>query len=1191
MDVTTGRGQPEWRTLAVPGAGKRERRDVASQNPMTEALPSLSKRVRDGALWSVLSTLILRLANIGITAIVARILAPRDFGVFAVALTAYAIVSAVGQLGVASCLMRADLDADTMAPTLVTVSMVTNAVLASAMAIFAETIARALGSAAGAEAVRIMALALILEGIFAVPYGQLTRDFKQDKLFWANAISFVPATTILLFLAKSGDGALAFAWSRVATQLILGCVMVVFLPRVYWPGISRDSLSLLVKFGLPLAGANLVNYILLNVDYAFVGHLIGAVALGAYVLAFTVASWPAGLLGNVINTVSMPAFSRVKHDPELLKVAMGNALRAVSLIVMPMCSLMIALSQPLVLTLYGAKWASSAQVLSILALYGAISIICVLFANMLTSLGKAKFILLVQLVWLGALVPAMAIGVHRDGIAGAAYAHIVVIGPLVLPSYLLALRKTTGVHFTALVKAVLPALLAATVAAFAARGVAAHFSRPQLQLVAGTVAGGLVYVALAAPQGIAFLGQEHADRRGIRGFFRGYADVVRLLRDGRRTAPVVAAVPYHDRPADAPVIRSVGEQVASGRGSNATLRGSHVAAGDDTRAPWHDQNVRRADVRPPRPHPSAQRRWLTPVAGTSMETRMMRDGDPTLVLGLGGRADGPGNLWPEDLLAAEDRGADATAGLVSLGFIGAALRRSRRLWAVMAIAGLIIGSGLYLKSPPRYQAATTLLITVGPESQPGTAILDNQAIAQSRSVAVLALRKLGSPQDPGAFLSTYTAAVVTDRVLRITASASSSATAESIANVVATSFLSFRASLLDEQQQLQSAALDQQVNQEKQRVKSLDTQIREASGQAASSAQQSQLTSLRAQRDQAETQLSAIEDTASQSKASSQITTSSMISGSKVLDPASPLFHSRYKGLVLYGAAGFIIGLALGMGIVIIRAVTSDRLHRRDDIARALGAPIRLTVPAVSAARRLMGRRGLAAAEDREVQRVVAHLRRAVRTGSRRIATLAVVPVDDPEVAALSVASLAVSFARQGKRVVLADLCGRAPAGQLLGVKDPGVQQVTIDGVQLVVVIPDRTDVTPSGPLGTLPSENQSAAAGRMAAACDSADVLLSLVALDPTAGSDHLATWAIDAVVVVDAGRSWTRIQAVGEMIRLAGTHLVSAVLVGSEKTDKSLGIPRTLLADRDIAQDGDGQGPAAGSSDGSSVSGLISR
>ena len=56
--------------------------------------------------------------------------------------------------------------------------------------------------------------------------------------------------------------------------------------------------------------------------------------------------------------------------------------------------------------------------------------------------------------------------------------------------------------------------------------------------------------------------------------------------------------------------------------------------------------------------------------------------------------------------------------------------------------------------------------------------------------------------------------------------------------------------------------------------------------------------------------------------------------------------------------------------------------------------------------------------------------------------------------------------------------------------------------------------------------------------ACASADLLLTLVTLDPSLGAEHLATWAASAVVVVTAGRSsWARINAVGEMIRLAGT------------------------------------------------------
>jgi PST family polysaccharide transporter len=484
--------------------------------------------VRRGAAWSALSTLLLRLSNVAITAVVAHILAPRDFGVFTVALTAYTIVFNLAELGVGSCLIRADLDIDDLAPTMVTVSLITSAIAAEAMAVFATPIATALGSADGAEPVRIMALTVLIGGLSSVPSGQLTRDFRQDKLFLANVSSLLPSTVVLFILAKSGDGAMAFAWSRLVAAGVMCGVMIASVPKHYLPGINRNALSVLYRFGLPLAGANFINFVLINVDYAFVGRLIGPVGLGAYVLAFTLASSPGLLLGNVINSIAMPAFSRVKHDPVLLKNAMASALRAVSLILMPMCALMIALARPLIFTLYGAKWAASVEVLSILSLYGAISIICILFANMLTSLGMAKFTLVVQLAWLGALVPAMALGVHRNGIVGAAIAHIVVIGPLVLPSYLFTLKRVTGVRLTLLGKAVLPSLVAASAAALAARSVASQLASPLAQLVAGLTVGGLIYVVATAPQAVALLGEKQAARLRALPLFRLYDTMARM---------------------------------------------------------------------------------------------------------------------------------------------------------------------------------------------------------------------------------------------------------------------------------------------------------------------------------------------------------------------------------------------------------------------------------------------------------------------------------------------------------------------------------------------------------------------------------------------------------------------------------------------------------------------------------------
>jgi capsular polysaccharide biosynthesis protein len=523
---------------------------------------------------------------------------------------------------------------------------------------------------------------------------------------------------------------------------------------------------------------------------------------------------------------------------------------------------------------------------------------------------------------------------------------------------------------------------------------------------------------------------------------------------------------------------------------------------------------------------------------------------------------GPKRPWfDDDVVAAGDEAPDFSPSLVSLGFIRAALRRSVWFWRIMAVAGLLVGAGVYLAIPPTYQATTTLLLNVGPEAQPGTAILNDQTVAQSRGVAGLAVDSLRLRQSVNSILGAYTATVVTDRVLNITASAPSGKEAVRLANGLAQAFLTFRTRLLRTQQQLQAAGYDQQVTQVKQLIKSLNSQISQLSAQPKSPSQQAKLNALKARRDSTNGTLTALGPAVAVDKAATQTSTASMISQSKVLDAASPLApHSRVKHLILFAGAGFALGLILGVAIVILRALVSDRLRRRDDVARALGAPVKLSVPAKGVKRRFLSRPGLAAAQNRDMQRIVAYLRDTVPPRSRGPAALAVVPVDDAQVAALCVASLAVSWAQQGRRIGVADLCNGAPAAALLGAKDPGVRTVTADGAHLAVAVPDPSEVAPIGPFSSTSREAQPSIASQVAAACSSADVLLTLVSLDPSVGGDHLATWAADAVVVVTAGRSsWEKIQGVGEMIRLAGTRLVSAALVGSDKTDESLGVPHT--------------------------------
>ncbi len=502
---------------AAPSATIARLRQAGHKTPR-----SLSANVRSGAIWSFSGAIFLRLSGIGVTAIVARLLSPHDFGVFAVATTVFTIVTALGEFGVTSCLARADLDVDALAPTLWSASLASSLIMAGVLYKFAGPIAAGLGSRDAARPVQVMGLVMVFWGVSAVPAAQCTRDFKQGKLFLASALSFVPSVAVLLFLAKHGSGAMAFAWSRVAGQGVSCVVVLLSAPKLYLPGMTRGALAVLYKFGVPLACANFVGYILQNVDYALIGRLIGPVLLGTYVLAFNAASWSSTLLVGMLNSVSMTAFSRVKHDAARLGGAMADGVRVVMLIAAPMCTMVMVLSRPIVLTLYGGRWADAAVVLSILACYGLISVAGVLFSNMLAALGRSKFVLTVQLIWLAGLVPAMTIGVRKDGIVGAAIAHIVIIGPIVLPCYLIALNRATGVRVGLLAKAAFPPLAAAAAAACLAWLTASRFASPLVQLVAGLAAGGSFYVVVTAPQLILLVVRGRAMHPRVRRILRTY---------------------------------------------------------------------------------------------------------------------------------------------------------------------------------------------------------------------------------------------------------------------------------------------------------------------------------------------------------------------------------------------------------------------------------------------------------------------------------------------------------------------------------------------------------------------------------------------------------------------------------------------------------------------------------------------
>jgi capsular polysaccharide biosynthesis protein len=498
-----------------------------------------------------------------------------------------------------------------------------------------------------------------------------------------------------------------------------------------------------------------------------------------------------------------------------------------------------------------------------------------------------------------------------------------------------------------------------------------------------------------------------------------------------------------------------------------------------------------------------------------------------------------------------DASAGAAPGLVSVGFLRSALRRRVRFWGVLALVGLIIGCGVW--KAPKYTASTTVVLVDKAQADPTSAITTDISLADSIPVAAAAVRQLGLNEPAASFLKTYSVAQVTTQILSITASGPNSSAAVQRTAAIAAAYLAYRAQYEQAIQQQADAVLEQQVTQAQQQLNAATAKLTQAqaSGDAA------EIKQLQAQQTAASNNLGSVKQYVTATVVSTKATTQQQISGSQVVSPATAGGRSVKKSLAIYAIAGLLAGLAVGMVIVIIGAITSDRLRRRDDIAYAMEAPVKLSVGALRAGRLRFVRRRAARKRKRDMERVVRHLRSAVPGRSMGASALAVIAVNDVPTVARAVVALAIAESKQQLRIVVADLSAGTPAARQLGVKDPGVTTVTVEGVPIVVAVPARGEIAPTGPLRAVTAaSSQAPMSQQFEDAFSAADLVLSLVTLDPTVGGDYLATWAAKAVAVVTAGRSTaTRVRAAGEMVRLAGTHLDSVVVVDADRADESLG------------------------------------
>jgi PST family polysaccharide transporter len=409
--------------------------------PTTEG-PSLGGQVRKGLTWSLLNTVIGRVGTVLVGIVLARILSPEDYGTFAVALVALNALLSMNELGVSLALIRWPGQLDRIGPTVATLAVSGSAGLYALCFLAAPWFAGVMGAPHATGVLRLLTASVLIDGVTAVPSALLTREFRQDKRMLAEFVSFGISTAVSVGLALAGFGAWSLAWGRLAGNGASALAFLALAPVRYRPGWDGTEARRLLAFGLPLAGSSLLVFAMLNIDYVVVGSMLGPVALGFYLMAFNLSSWPVNVFSVAARRVSLAGFSRLADDPGRFAAAVTKGLALLMAATVPVCVLLGVLAAPLVEFVYGPKWAPAAGALRWLAVLGAARVAAELAYDALVAAGRPRATLWLQGLWTLALVPALTLGAYVGGIGGVAAGHAVVAGLLILPAFALAVRRS-----------------------------------------------------------------------------------------------------------------------------------------------------------------------------------------------------------------------------------------------------------------------------------------------------------------------------------------------------------------------------------------------------------------------------------------------------------------------------------------------------------------------------------------------------------------------------------------------------------------------------------------------------------------------------------------------------------------------------------------------------------------------------
>jgi len=446
--------------------------------------------MRVGAVWAYLQTGLSTVFQFGSGIVLARLLDPDDFGVFAAVTAFTAILLQQVAFGLSSTLLQSksleDHQWNSAFWFMEAVAVVATAVVFAG----ADWLQAFYNDPRYAHVMHWMCVNFFIMPYMTINGSLLRRRMDYKTVSQVNIVAGLLAPCVSIGAAILGWGPYSLVAGGIAAALSSTLLMArkaPWRPRIHfsWRGL-RPLLARAWRFHLNAT----LNRIASRVDNIFVGKLVGLSSLGLYTKAFSLARLPLEQVTIRVYQIIFTGLSRIQSDRDRTISVYQKALCALSTVTFPLLLLMVLVGEGLVVNLYGEKWAGAVLPMQLMAIGAFASVLSVTLGALADAQGLMARETPIEALNIVMTIVAVLVG-SRWGLPGVATGIAVKAMAMLLLMQRLLATSSLALGWRTLVEPVWPAVV--STAAGAAGGMLAmhalqdHYSARDLWFMVGVM--------------------------------------------------------------------------------------------------------------------------------------------------------------------------------------------------------------------------------------------------------------------------------------------------------------------------------------------------------------------------------------------------------------------------------------------------------------------------------------------------------------------------------------------------------------------------------------------------------------------------------------------------------------------------------------------------------------------------------